>query len=101
MHTLQSAKAAWAAQHPPAYTIDQRWSCECGPSQYGKVRITVRNKQITKVINLQNGKPLPQDEWQAFSTVDELFEQVERFETEKPYQSLVQYSPRYDYLMAI
>jgi hypothetical protein len=96
-HTLESARAAWAAQGKSSYTIDQQWGCGCGPVEYGKVRITVQNNQITNVISLQDGQPVPSTRWQLFSTVEELFQTVEEFETRPPFKSGVQYDPQYGY----
>ena len=99
--TLQSAKATWTAQEKSSYTLDQVWSCECVQTVYGKVRITVQNNQITNVISLKDGEPVPQDQWEMFSTVEELFKQVEEFKTQAPFRSTVKYDPKYGYPMIV
>ena len=96
-HTLQSAKAAWAAQPKASYTIDQSWSCECLQTQHGDVRITVQENRITRVMRLADGQPVPEDQWQLFDTVDELFARAEDFGTKTPFQSEVQYDPEHGY----
>ncbi len=97
VHTLQSAKAAWAAAGQSTYSFDQRHSCECGAGLFGNVRITVRNNRITGVVRLDNGQRIPRDEWQYLSTVDALFQRVENLEASNPYQLTVEYSPKYGY----
>ncbi len=101
LYTLESARADWAARGNASYTIDQQWSCECGPVVYGKVRITVQNNHITNVISLKDGQPVPQNQWDMFSTIEELFEQLEEFETRTPFRSTVQFTPKYGYPAAI
>jgi hypothetical protein len=34
--------------------------CACGPVDYGKVRITVQNNQITNVVSLKDNQPVPE-----------------------------------------
>lgn len=97
VHTLESARAAWAAQGKSSYTIDQQWGCGCVPVEYGKVRITVQNNLITNVISLKDGQPVPSTRWQLFSTVEELFQTIGEFETRPPFKSGVQYDPHYGY----
>ena len=96
-HTLGSAKAAWAARQKASYTIDQSWSCECLQTQHGDVRITVQENRITRVVRLADGQPVPEDQWQLFDTVDELFGRAEDFGTKTPFQSEVQYDPEHGY----
>ena len=96
-HTLQSAKAAWAAGQKSSYIIDQAWSCECIQTQHGDVRITVQENRITRVIRLADGQPVPENQWQLFDTVDELFAQAEGFQTQIPFWSEVQYDPEHGY----
>lgn len=64
---------------------------------YGKVRITVQNNLVTSIISLKDGQPVPEVHWQVFSTVEELFQTVEEFETRTPFKSTVQYDPQYGY----
>ncbi len=98
VHTLESARAAWAARGKSSYTIDQQGDCGyCAPIFYEKVRITVQNNQITNVINLKDNQPVPSTLWQMFSTVEELFQTVEAFETRNPFKSSVAYDPQYGY----
>ena len=98
VHTLESARAAWAAQGKSSYTIDQQGGCGfCVPIFYEKVRITVQNNQITNVINLRDNQPVPEDQWQVFSTLEDLFQTVEEFETRNPFKSSVTYDPKYGY----
>jgi hypothetical protein len=96
-HTLQRAKAAWAAAQKSSYTIDQLWVCECIQTQHGNVRITVLDNQITQVTRTADGQPVPEDQWRLFSTVDELLAQAEELPTKTPYRSQVQYDPGYGY----
>jgi hypothetical protein len=63
VHTLLSARAAWAAAQKSSYTIDQAWSCECRQTLYGNVRITVQNDQIANVVSLKDGQPVPPADW--------------------------------------
>jgi hypothetical protein len=57
----------------------------------------VRNNQITNVISLEDNQPVPENLWQLFSTVEELFQTVEAFETRNPFKSGVAYDPQYGY----
>ncbi|MBD0254524.1 MAG: hypothetical protein ICV83_02295 [Cytophagales bacterium] len=98
VHTLESARSAWAARGKSSYTIDQQGDRGfCAPVFYEKVRITVQNNQITNVVSLKDGQPVPSTLWQVFSTVEELFQRVEEFETRNPFKSNVQYDPQYGY----
>ena len=68
-----------------------------GPALYNQVRITVRDNQLTGVVKMDNGKPVPREEWRYFSTVEELFGRIEDLEAASPYRLTVEYSPKYGY----
>jgi hypothetical protein len=57
----------------------------------------VQNNQVTNVVSLEDNQPVPSTQWQLFSTVEELFQTVEEFETRNPFQSSIAYDPQYGY----
>jgi hypothetical protein len=91
---LERGRSRWAAQGAAAYRYTYTKLCECIPGFTGPVSITVRGGSIDVLVPLAPGVVVPQEQWSAFDTVEELFALIESAIRDDAYRFEVEYDPR-------
>ncbi len=94
---LERNRDRWTDERTAAYRYDFRMSCECIPGFAGTVEITVLDDRITALVPQSSQVSVPEDQWPAFETVDEMFALIERAIDERAHQFHVEYDAALGY----
>jgi hypothetical protein len=74
---LRRNMARWEARGPSSYQVVlQRSTCECLPEWLVPIRLTIRNREIESVVNVESGDTVSIELYHAM-TVEELFSVVD------------------------
>ena len=92
--TLQRSRDRWAAEAAQTYRYEFRKSCECIPGFAGDVVIEVTDDAITALTPLREGVDVPEEQWPAFDTVEEMFQLIEIAIDERARHFDVEYDPQ-------
>jgi hypothetical protein len=79
------------------YRVTYENNCFCPIEATRPVRLTVRNGAVTEVVRLSDGVLIPQTQWAAYRTVEEIFDTIDEGLRNAAKQVNVDYHPRYGY----
>jgi hypothetical protein len=65
------------------------------------MRVYIKDNQIVNVIDLSKGTSLPQNQWQWYKTVDQLFVMISGINKDSVASFRVDYDPTYGYPIKI
>lgn len=94
---FERSSERWRGEGIDAYSYTSLAYCECLPASVGPVEITVEDGRISSLTPLQRDEPVPEEQWDAFWTVEELFDLVERGLEERARQLHVSYDTSFGY----
>lgn len=94
---LERSRARWEDEGILAYRFTSVTSCECIAGFVGPVETEVRDGRIVAVTPLQGDEPVPEEQWAAFHTIEELFDWIEEAIERPAYQFDVTYDPALGY----
>jgi len=61
-----------------SYTYEYQNVCFCAPDSRRNVRVSVRDGSRVGVVGIDDGAAIPTEQWDAFLTVAEIFDDVQR-----------------------
>lgn len=70
---LDRNRDRWTSWRVRSYRYTVSKSCECPTETTGPAEITVSDGVITSLTSSRDGEPVPQDLWEMFYTVEDLF----------------------------
>lgn len=76
---LDLAVSRWEAAELVDYEFEMRVVCFCPPEYLDWHRVRVGNGAIVAVANAATGQPVPQDRWDEWYTVPEIFDRIRQF----------------------
>lgn len=95
--SLRVGMQRWAERAPSSYQIVlQRSYCECLPEWLIPVRVTVRDREVHSVINVETGDPVTTDLYHAM-TVEQLFAVVADALDQNAHRVIVEYDQEWGY----
>lgn len=73
---LAAAEARWESRGFANYAIEERQSCFC-PSEVAQwARLEVVNGTVVRVVVVESGAEIPQDQFVLFRTVEQVFDDI-------------------------
>jgi hypothetical protein len=96
---LENGREKWRRRGPADYEMTLHKSCECLPP--GTVRISVRNRVRTSVVDPSSGEAVAENLATGYPTVPELFDLIEDALDRDPHQLDVTYHEYYGYPLHI
>ena len=84
-----SARANWEQANPPRYRFVFRRQCYCALPN--NVLIEVENDQVVAVRRLEDGVPVPQQQFREYPTIDHLLTEIDNAMRSHPDSLLVEY----------
>ncbi|HST59310.1 MAG TPA: DUF6174 domain-containing protein [Longimicrobium sp.] len=79
-------RGVWDAQDIDDYRFAYSRVCFC--PQRSTVQVTVRDGRVTDVRQVNNGRPVPRENWVEFLTVDALFDAIAEAQARSEYTAL-------------
>lgn len=74
---FEENRRLWNEQALSEYSYVFSWSCFCLPDYTAPVKIEVEQGEWSSISFVADGKPVIEDNWQRYNTIDELFEMIE------------------------
>ena len=94
---LRQGMLRWAARAPSSYELVlRRTGCECTPAMLATVRITVRDRDVQAVIDVDTGDPVTTELYHAL-TVEQLFAVVSDALNQNAHSVTVEYDDDWGY----
>ena len=93
---ITNPAARWQAYGMNNYSIDQSRNCFCVHGGV-TVRVFIRDNQIVNVFDISKGTSLPQNQWQWYKTVDQLFTIISGINKDSVASFRVDYDSKYGY----
>jgi hypothetical protein len=91
---LNTARGRWGANAPDRYSYTLRWGCFCPADYVRPTRITVRDGEITNVVDAETGAVVEKSARNAV-TIEELFEKLDEAYARNAERVDVAYDPTY------
>ncbi len=88
---FREAREQWTLANVSSYSYTVRRNCFCAAATQGPARVEVRNGQTVSVTAAAGATAFDRAAFDAYDTVDELFQQVERAMDAKPFRLAVSY----------
>ena len=90
-------RALWIAAGITSYRYDYQRSCECGPDMLRPVSIEVIEGSVTSVTFLDDGLLAQSSTFNAFATIDDLFDMIDEAVQANAESLVVTYDPTLGY----
>ena len=98
---LRQGMLRWAARAPASYQIVlRRTSCECTPAMLATVQVTVREREVRSVIDVQTGEPVTTELYHVM-TIEQLFGVVADALDQDAHRVTVEYDDEWGYPSSI
>ncbi len=95
MRRLDAGRATWAASAPRDYAFEYRRSCFCPFVR--TVRVEVGSGSIVRVIDVESSEPIPEERFDDFPTIEELFVELDQLIRGDPHLLEVEYDPTFGF----
>ena len=88
---LRAGRELWTRANVSSYSYTVRRNCFCDVALQGPARVVVRNGQTVSVTAAPGATAFNRAAFDAYDTVEELFQQVERAMDSQPFRLAVNY----------
>ena len=93
---ITDPQARWQAYGLRNYSIEQKLVYFCG-NRGVSMKVVISDNQIVDVVDISKGTSLPQNQWQLYKTVDQLFVTISGINKDSVASFRAEYDPKYSY----